>query len=155
MIRFLFAVLPRWILGSVMLAGIGINIANVVSRYLFGRSIFWAEEILVYLVIWGVFIGMAAAAYRGAHLNMDLFSSQFRGRWKLGLNAFVALVFIGCCLFAAVQSWQVVALFARAGQISIASGVPKAVPHAALLAGFVLTALAVAIRLRSYISGKF
>jgi TRAP-type C4-dicarboxylate transport system permease small subunit len=39
--------------------------------------------------------------------------------------------------------------------VSLAAGVPKAVPHAALLVGFVLTAAAVLVRLRAYLSGKF
>jgi hypothetical protein len=33
--------------------------------------------------------------------------------------------------------------------------VPKAIPHAALAVGFALTILAVAVRIRSYFTGKF
>lgn len=153
--RFLFVTLPRWLLGTLMLCGIGINFANVIGRYAFGQALFWAEEATVFLVIWGVFIGMAAIAYNGDHLNMDLFSAAIRGRWRIALNAAVAVALLACCLFVAVQSFQVVALFARAGQVSVAAGIPKAIPHAALGVGFVLTALAVLVRIRSYVTGKF
>lgn len=153
--RFAFVTVPRWILGTLMLAGVAINFANVVGRYLFGRALFWAEETMVFITIWGVFIGMAAIAYNGEHLNMDLFSQSLRGRWRTALNVAVAGTLLACCVFAAVQSFRVVALFAGAGQVSVAAGIPKAIPHAALAVGFVLTAAAVLVRIRSYLAGKF
>jgi len=153
--RFVFETLPGWILGALMLFGIALNFANVVSRHVFGQAIFWTEEILVYLTIWGVFFGMAAIAYRGEHLNMDLFSAAIPSRWRRLHRGLVAALMFAVCAFVAVQSWKTVVLFAQTGQVSIAAGVPKALPHAALLVGFVLTALAVLLRLRSYLSGKF
>jgi TRAP-type C4-dicarboxylate transport system permease small subunit len=153
--RFAFVTAPNWILGTLMLAGVAIVFANIVGRYAFGRAIFWAEEVLVFLVVWGVFVGMGAIAYNGAHLNMDLFSAQFRGRWKLVLNGLTTAVLLATCLFVIAQSWQVVTLMAQSGAVSLALGVPKVIPHAALLVGFVLTVLAVLVRLRSYLTGKF
>lgn len=138
-----------------MLAGVAINFANVVGRYLFGRALFWAEETMVFITIWGVFVGMAAIAYKGDHLGMDLLSQSIRGRWRTALNAAMAATLLACCAFVIVQSFQVVTLFARASQVSVAAGIPKAIPHAALLVGFALTAVAVLVRLRAYLTGKF
>jgi C4-dicarboxylate transporter DctQ subunit len=152
--RFLFVRLPRLLMGSLMLAGVAICFANVVSRYLFGHAFFWAEEVMVFLAIWGVFIGVAAAAYDRAHLNMDLFSQSFKGRAATALNAALAATLFGCCLFMLVQSWQVVSLFYQGGVVSVSAGVPKWIAHAALPAGFALTALAVLVRLRLYLAGK-
>jgi TRAP-type C4-dicarboxylate transport system permease small subunit len=153
--RLAFAVVPRWILGTLMLIGVAINFANVLSRYLLGHAMFWVEEVLVFLTIWGVFIGMAAIAYDGAHLNMDLFCATIRGRLRTFLNGAIVLLFLACSAFVVVQSWKVVALFVQSGQVSVSAGVPKAIPHAALLVGFALTLLAVLVRVRSYLSGKF
>ena len=52
MLRFAFVALPRAILGALMLAGIAINFANVIGRYLFGQALFWAEETMVFITIW-------------------------------------------------------------------------------------------------------
>jgi TRAP-type C4-dicarboxylate transport system permease small subunit len=155
MIRFAFGTVPRLVLGTLMLAGVAINFANVISRYLFGEALFWAEEILVYLIVWGVFVGFAAIAANGEHLNMDLFSARLPGRWKTAVNALTVGTFLACSAFMLVQSWQVVSLFVDAGQVSVAARVPKAVPHAALIFGFALAALAVVVRIRSYVRGKF
>ena len=154
MARFLFVTLPHRLLGSLMLVGVALSFSNVVARYVFGYAIFWAEEVLVFLAIWGVFIGMAAAAYERAHLNMDLFSHRISGRVKLALNAAMTATLLACCGFMLVQSWQVVSLFYAGGVVSVSAGVPKWIPHAALPAGFALTAIAVLIRIRFYLGGK-
>ena len=155
MARFAFVTLPSWILGGLMLTGIAINFANVVSRYLFGHALFWAEEVMVFITIWGVFVGMGAIAYNGDHLRMDLFSARIRGAWRPALNGFMTLVLLAGCAFALAQSFRVVALFVETGSVSVSAGVPKAIPHAALAAGFALTILAVVVRIRSYFTGKF
>jgi TRAP-type C4-dicarboxylate transport system permease small subunit len=155
MARFAFVTLPSWILGVLMLAGIAIGFANVVSRYVFGHALFWAEEVMVFLTIWGVFVGMAAIAYNGDHLRMDLFSARIGGRWRVTLGGLMTLVLLASCAFALTQSFRVVALFVQTGSVSVSAGVPKAIPHAALAAGFALTILAVVVRIRSYFTGKF
>jgi TRAP-type C4-dicarboxylate transport system permease small subunit len=155
MTRFAFATVPRAILGTLMLIGVAINCANVVGRYLFGYAFFWAEEVMVFLIIWGVFIGMAAAAYNGEHLNMDLFQTRIAGRWRALLNGMVVVALLAACGFVVSQSYQVVTLFAQIGQVSVAAGIPKAIPHAAILIGFALTAVAVLVRLRAYLAGRF
>jgi len=152
--RFLFVTLPHWVLGGLMLAGVAISFSNVVARYAFGHAIFWAEEVLVFVAIWGVFIGMAAAAYERAHLNMDLFSNNISGRAKLALNAAMVATLLACCGFMLVQSWKVVSLFYQSGVVSVSAGVPKWIPHAALPVGFALTVVAVLLRIRFYLGGK-
>ncbi len=152
--RFLFVRLPHLVMGSLMLAGVAICVANVVARYVFANAFFWAEEVMVYLAIWGVFIGGAAAAYDRAHLNMDLFSQSFGGRTRAALNAVMAAALLASCAFMLVESWQVVSLFYQGGVRSVSAGVPKWIPHSALFAGFALMAVAVLARLRHYLTGK-
>lgn len=146
---------PRLVAGLLLLAGVAINFANVIGRYVFGSAIFWAEEIMVFLLIWGVFVGAVAVAWRGGHLRMDLFSTRLETPWREVVNALTVIAFIGCCLFVAVQSWGVTMLFARSGQVSVTAGVPMTVAHGALLLGFVAMVIAVLVRLRAYFSGRF
>lgn len=152
--RFLFIRLPHFILGSLMLVGVAISFSNVIARYVFGHALFWAEEVLVFIAIWGVFIGAAAAAYERAHLSMDLFSRSIRGPWRLLLNAAMVVTLLACCGFMVAQSWQVVSLFYQSGVVSVSAGMPKWIPHAAILVGFALIAIAVLVRLPQYLTGK-
>jgi TRAP-type C4-dicarboxylate transport system permease small subunit len=152
--RFFFVTLARGVMGILMLAGVAICFANVLARYLFGYALFWAEEVMVFLTIWGVFIGVAAAAYERAHLNMDLFSQTIQGHVLAFLNALLVAVLLACCVFMIVQSWQVVTLFYQSGVTSVSAGVPKWIAHSALPVGFSLLALAVLVRLPQYLRGS-
>ena len=155
MARILFVRLPYLITGTLLLLATAINFANVIGRYLFGAAIFWTEEILVFIVIWSVFVTVPSITYHGDHVRMDLFSARFRPPWIRIVNGAVAVLFIACGLFVAVQSYRVVALHIRTAAVSVAAAVPLAIPHAALLVGFALTVLAVLSRVRAYVNGKF
>ena len=153
--RTLFVRAPRALSAALILGGIAINFANVVSRHLFSSAIFWAEEILVFLVIWFVSIAVAAITYQGTHLRMDLLSTRLASPWKEIVNAATIVCFVAFCTLVALQSFDVVSAFNRTGMVSITASIPLVFPHAALLVGFTLMVLAVIVRVRSYLSGKF
>lgn len=46
--------------------------SQVVSRYLFGFTFPWAEELIVTLVVWACFIGASLAVRHKAHISVDL-----------------------------------------------------------------------------------
>jgi TRAP-type transport system small permease protein len=152
----------RWIpgaltlvLGVLMLVAVLLNFINVFSRYVLGSPIFWTEEVLVMITIWGVFLGAVVATWNGEHLAMDLFSSRLRGPARRVLNASIATATIAVCSFVAYQSYQIVLLFAVTEAVSVGAEIPKVIPHSALLLGFGLSALAVVLRIRSYLDGEF
>jgi TRAP-type C4-dicarboxylate transport system permease small subunit len=150
-----FLKIPHVIVAVMFLAAVALNVANVIARYVFARPIFWAEEILVFMVIWGVFLIAGSITYRGAHLNMDLLHARFSPFWKRTVNIAIALTLIGSALFAAAQSLKVVLLYLRTGDVTASTGIPLVVPHSALLFGFVFMALAALLRIRAYFSGRF
>jgi len=153
--RTVFVSVPRLIIGALILAGIAINFANVVSRHLFSAAIFWTEEILVFLVIWTVLVAAIAITYRGGHLRMDLFVTNIRRPWKEVINALTIAAFIVFCSLVVVQSFDVVSAFHRNGTVSIAANLPLTIPHSALLVGFTAMVLAVLVRWRAYFRGRF
>ena len=83
---------PRAFLGLMMLIGVAINIANVIGRYLFNAPLFWAEEVLVYMMIWAVFIGLPAIVVDNAHLRMDLFYNLMGPRLKRAVDGLMTLL---------------------------------------------------------------
>ncbi len=150
-----FFKIPMAIIGTLILVGIAINFSNVVSRYIFQTAIFWAEEILIFIVVWSVFIGAVAVAYQGAHLKMDLLSARIGQPWKTLINALTIISLILCGIFAILQSIEVLKLLGNNGQLSVTAEVPMVIPHSAILIGFVLIVLAVIVRWRAYMRGDF
>ena len=54
-----------------LLSIVAINGANVIGRYFFGRPFSWAEELMLYLMILGVFSGGIAVTWRNMHIRID------------------------------------------------------------------------------------
>lgn len=131
------------VIGCLILVGILLNFANVIGRYVFGSAISWAEEALIFISIWCVFLGAAASAWEDAHLNMDLFLSILppQVRRLLQVVAGVTGVVVGAVVVYA--SWQVVSMMARFGQKSTSTEIPMAIPHGAVTVGFTLIVIAI------------
>ena len=151
----IFVRIPYLLTGVLLCAAIAINFANVIARYFFFEALFWAEEVLIYMILWGVVLAAVTIAYQGLHIRMDLFSTMFRSPIKEIVGALTALLMICATVYVVIQSWQVVGLYWRSGEVSISASVPLTIPHIAVPIGFGLTALAVVVRLRSYITGRF
>jgi TRAP-type C4-dicarboxylate transport system permease small subunit len=153
--EFLFIKIPYIVSGILFLIAAAINIVNIVARYVFFKPIFWAEEILIFLMIWGVYVVVITITYRGAHLCMDLIYSTFKPPVKIAINIAVTVTLLACTIFTAVQSWQVVLLHFRNSAVTAGTDIPLVIPHTAVLLGFSLMALTVLVRLRAYITGQF
>ena len=73
-LNFSIVSVPRFIIGSLVLFGIAVNFGNVVGRYVFLSPIIWAEEIMIYIMVWTVFVGSILVTWEGSHLKMDFFT---------------------------------------------------------------------------------
>src|SRR5262245_27726970 len=138
---------PLTLAALLLLSAIAINFANVLARYLFLASIYWADEAMVFLVIWSIFLAAVAVTYDGSHLTMDLFSTRLPRRWQRVLDVVIAAVCLATFVFMTWQALTVVRTLLRNDQRSIALDMPIAIAHAALLVGFAAMALVVAVRL--------
>lgn len=150
-----FIRVPHVVAGILFFVAAAINFINVIARYVFSDPIFWAEEILIFIVIWAVFVVAGSITYQGGHLNMDLLYSGMSPFWKRVINVLIALTLVACTVFAAMQSSKVIALHYRHHGVTAGTDIPLVIPHSALLFGFSFMALAAILRIRSYITGKF
>jgi TRAP-type C4-dicarboxylate transport system permease small subunit len=153
--QFMFVKIPFAICGVILLAAVAINIANVVGRYLFDAPVSWAEEVMSYMIIWGVFIAIGAITFQGRHLRMDLLVLSAPGWLARALGALTVALMLACASFMMWQSFQIVRLYAMTGETSMGARIPLVYAHTALLVGFVLMAAAAIVRIRAYLTGRF
>jgi TRAP-type C4-dicarboxylate transport system permease small subunit len=134
------------IIGCLILVAIALNFGNVVSRYVFASAISWAEEALIFLSVWAVFLGAASSSWQNSHLRMDLLLATLPRRWGRALDALAAVAAILVGALVVYASWQVVSMMARFGQRSTSTDIPMVVPHSAITVGFILMLIATAAR---------
>lgn len=146
--RLILRDIPRAAIGLILLLIVAINFANIVGRYVFLAPLPWAEEVLSFMVIWGVCVGASAVTYDRRHLAMDLFSSAFSPAAQRLLERVIFVFMVGFCGFACIQAWTIVSIMAGNGQVSITAGIPMTVPYLAFVVGFgsmVVATIAVAL----------
>jgi TRAP-type C4-dicarboxylate transport system permease small subunit len=137
--------IPRAAIGLILLLAIGINFANIVGRYLFSAPLPWAEEVLSFLIIWGVCLGASAVTYDRRHLAMDVFVGLYPAWLRRILEGLALVTVVGFSGFAAVQAWKIVTIMARNGQVSITAEIPMTVPYLAFVVGFTMIVLAAVV----------
>lgn len=134
--------LEDFFLAACMIVTSALLFANVMSRYFFQMPLFWAEEVLRYLIVWVTFLGMAVCVRKNAHICLDLllnYLPEQRRAWLAGLIRLIALV--GSLLL----FWYSLSFTLRiyhSGQVSATiGGVPMYIIYSVLPLGFALASL--------------
>ena len=95
--------------GILGLVGLGFGLWQVLGRYLFPRqAISYAEEVIVYLIIWAVMLISSDLVGRDGHVRSDLVLRLIPKpalRWIEVLNCVIALMF---CAGLVWYGWQIV-----------------------------------------------
>jgi TRAP-type C4-dicarboxylate transport system permease small subunit len=153
--RFILVKIPHVLCGVLLLTAIAINFANVIGRYVFSKPVDWAEEVLIYMIVWAVFISLGSITYQGLHLRMDLLVLSVKGWFKMLLGGVTALLMVACSIFMLFQTFPILQFYIGNGETSMGAKIPLIYPHTALLVGFAGLAAAAIIRFRCYLTGKF
>jgi TRAP-type C4-dicarboxylate transport system permease small subunit len=79
----------------VLLVNIVLNIlAQVISRYFFGKPLVWVEEVATYSLIWATVLGAALALKHDRHVKIDTFVGRLPPRGGAVARAVVMLVLV-------------------------------------------------------------
>lgn len=129
------------VVGGVMVAAVFLNAANVVARYVFFRPIVPAEEVLQYMNVWIVLLGMATITRDARHLQMDVVYQLLPPALRRATDAFSLLLELAVSVYVIAQAWRAITILHASGQTSVTAGIPVALMYAALPIGFGCSAL--------------
>ena len=112
---------------------------QVFYRFVINDSLFWAEELVRGLLVWGVMIGSVLVARARGHIRVEILETMVPAAWRravLQLNDLLSMLFCLLLLFASIQLmdrvWH---------QLSPMLEVPKWTVYMALAVGPALEAL--------------
>jgi TRAP-type C4-dicarboxylate transport system permease small subunit len=142
-----FASFIQGVTAVLLLIAVTLNFLNVTGRYVFGAPIFWAEEVMLFLLVAIVFLGNSVVGWEGKQLRMDVVLHLLPHGWRRALEILSDLAVIAVSLFIAWSSFPVIQMLAEFGQNSQVAEVPLVIPQVLIPIGLVLAAVFVAIRL--------
>lgn len=123
------------ILLSAMTIVMGIQIC---SRYVFGYSLSWSEEITRYLFIWSAFLSLGYCIKKGISIKIEQFINIYSEKEKKYIK--IINYFLEISMFIYLIPFSITYLYGSisGGQISPALGIPMYMVQSAPLVGFTL-----------------
>lgn len=111
---------------------------NVVMRYVLLMPIYWAEELVRYLMVWMIFIGASQVTSWGGHVAVDILPRFLSKRGNIILAFAVNMACIVFCILLAYYSLEQMLRVKNAHQVSPAMELPMWLAYAAIPAGTLL-----------------
>jgi TRAP-type C4-dicarboxylate transport system permease small subunit len=145
-VRALVATL-RVIAGVLLAASVLLNFANVIARYFFNASIYWAEEVMLFLMVGCVFLGNGVVSWSGRQIRMDVVVGMMPPKAREALQLFSELVFLATAITIVAFAWPVIVDLYNFDQRSQSAEVPLYIPQALIPIGLSIMAILVSVRL--------
>lgn len=129
------------ILAWALIAAVLLNLANVLMRFLLGKSILGSDEMQIFVMVWTTFLGAAIVSWRGQHLRMDALVRYLPVSMVRFLRAVELLMTVVLSGFVSYHSFIYAKGMYLIKRTSEAAEIPMVIPHSAVLAGFVIITL--------------
>ncbi len=137
----------KFIVGILALSALAIAFYGVITRYLLRRPPDWAEEIVIYLIIWAVFFTASILAAEKGHVAATLIVERFPLKTRRFLAVFNGLVALGFCVAVSILAYKIVsAAYVNDERSLTALRFPVWIPYLSVAAGCTLVALRYALR---------
>jgi C4-dicarboxylate transporter, DctQ subunit len=132
--------LEKFIISFGLLALTIIVFGVVLTRYFFGYSPDWSDELPRFIVIWVTFIGMSYCVRKGEHVVIDILFNKLKGKiQKFFYLCILTLCFLTFVYMTYIGYGLVVKIFST-NQMSVTLGIPMGYVYLAVPVGCFLTA---------------
>jgi TRAP-type C4-dicarboxylate transport system permease small subunit len=137
----------RILAGVLLVASIALNFTNVVGRYFFNASIYWAEEVMLFLMVGCVFLGNGVVAWSGRQLRMDVIVGMMPAYTQMVLALLSELTFIVVAICIVIFSWPVMRDLWNFDQRSQSAEIPMVIPQSLVPIGLSIMVILTVVRL--------
>ena len=101
-------VLLEWTAGLLLFVLLVVGVLQVTSRYTGLMFVPWTEEVARLLFVWVVWIGAAAAIFRGSHIRFDFLVERLPRAMQAGIGTAVTLGVAGFLLLLVHRAYEIV-----------------------------------------------
>lgn len=126
-----------------MALGIGtiLTFVEVVLRYVFGSSLGFTQELVVYLLIITGLVGASIGVREKVHLGVDIVVQQFPPKFQKALMASVVLLNVLFCIIITILGFQQLQILMEFGLVSPEMEIPMYIPITIVPISFTLMSI--------------
>ena len=125
-----------------------VGLLQVFNRFVLNKSLSWSEEFQIYSHVWIVFLAIAIAYRRGAHLAVESLSSMLPPRARRVFDLLIQLLWVWFAVALGYLSWRV----SEVAKLQLSPGleIPMSYPYYGMVVGGAYLLLVVLRRLFRY-----
>ncbi len=142
-----------WAGAAALLAIVALNAVNIALRYFFRSPLSWAEEAMLYLMIFGVYVGAISVAWQQAHIRIDAILDFAPPARRKFLEIVSTLVLAGVLVPVVFASFRVVNLLFEFDQRSDALQLPMWIAQSVVPVSLLLIVLMSLLRIFVQVTG--
>ena len=116
-------------------------IFTVITRYFFGYSPDWSDELPRFIVIWITFIGMSYCVRKGEHVVIDVIITKFKGKLKKLLSLIILIICFVTLVYMTFVSYELTAKVFATNQKSVTLNIPMGYVYMAVPIGCFLSTI--------------
>jgi len=145
--------LNQWLVIALMATMAALVFVNVVSRYVFGVSIIWVEELTQYQMIWIAYLGAGLALREGRHVAVDIVEARLPPEARRALRIAIGAAILGFLAALAVLGVRIAAF--TWNQETPVMNIPTGLPYLGVPIGAAACALHLALVFRDFAAKRF
>lgn len=132
--------IEEWLLVITYTAMLLIATAQIFFRYVINISISWSQDLLTYMLIWSVFVGISLAIRERKHIKVELAFIILPEKFQFHLKVLSNLIFMAfCSIFSYYSLIKIYKLMFINPQISESTGLSMWMIQIAVPFGFILS----------------
>lgn len=98
----------RIIIGLLLAGAMGITVLEVVARFIFDFSFYWAQEFIIYFIIWSTFLGASQVLKKSEHIRVNILVHTLPAASRRYVDMVTTVIGLVFCLFLSVSGLRVV-----------------------------------------------
>lgn len=145
-----------WLTAAILGLCFSLLIFSVFSRYVaVGMQVDWILEVVVFLTVWAVLLGVARVERRAGHIRVDFLLHRFSPRMQRSAEIFSLLIALAVSLFFIFAGWLVVEDALRWDERTESTlRIPLWIYYLALSVSFSIHSLFIIQRLHGILTGR-
>lgn len=143
----------RAILGLILLVLIAMGFASVVCRFVLRVPLAWAEEFMLFCMVWIAYLGASAAANERKHVRVGLFVGLMPKPVQKVISLLADILWGICALFLIYLGWTVTSGYIARKAVSLGGGYPYWIASISIPIGMILMTIRIILAMVDTLHG--
>lgn len=146
--------IERAILGLILIVLIVMGFVSVICRFVLRIPLAWAEEFMLFCMVWVAYLGASAAANERKHVRVGLFVGFLPKPAQKVVSLIADILWMACALFLIYLGYIVTSGYIVHKAVSLGGGYPYWIASISIPIGMILMTIRVVLAMADTLRGK-